>query len=80
MIAPILLFGLGALIDVVWTLSVRAIQEHHAPAAAGYQALFTLIAVGSTWFVVEHRDVVGLVAYAAGGGLGTWWAVTRSRR
>jgi hypothetical protein len=73
----LLLFGLGVLIDWVWSLSVQAINEKRAYQAAAWQALFTAVAVGSTWFVIEARSVLGLVAYAAGGALGTFLAVRR---
>lgn len=74
-----LLFALGVLIDAVWTLSVRAINEKRPLAAGAYMAAFTAIATGSTWMIVEDRSWVGLVLYSMGGGIGTWWVVRRGR-
>lgn len=76
----ILLFGLGVLIDAVWALSVQSINEKRPWSASAFQSLFTAIAVGSTWWVIEDRSWAGLLAYSIGGGVGTFWAVTRSGR
>lgn len=76
----ILLFALGILIDWLWALSALAINEKRATSAGALMALFTMTVTASTWWIVEDRSVLGLLAYAAGGGVGTWFAVRRSGR
>ncbi len=67
----VLLFALGLFLDLVWTFLVQAVHKKRAWTAGAAQTLFTAVVTGSTWFIVEDRTVLGLLAYSIGGGLGT---------
>lgn len=71
MTGVLFLFAVGVLMDVVWSRAVRAVAQKKAYLAAGYAMVLNSIAMGSTWYVVETQSGAALVAYAAGGGLGT---------
>lgn len=66
-----LLFGMGIVVDFLWTRTVSAVSQRRGPPAVAYAIVFNVITMGSTWMVIEARTVPGLLAFAVGGGLGT---------
>jgi hypothetical protein len=66
-----LLFGMGIVVDFLWTRTVSAVSQRRGAPAVAYSVVFNVITVGSTWLVIEARTVPGLLAFAVGGGLGT---------
>ena len=69
------LFLAGTIVDVLYTLLVSAIAAGRAWSAAFWQFTFTVLVVWATWQVIESKSLLELVAYAAGGGFGTWLVV-----
>lgn len=75
-----LLVSAGALLDVLWTLLVIAVDRGWAVRAALAQLAFTLFATGAIVALAETRSVSDLVAYSCGGAAGTWLVVKYGRR
>ena len=74
-----ILFLVGALLDALWTVMVRAIAKGQALRAGFCQVGFTALATWAVWNVVGSSGWTGLALYALGGGVGTWmvtkWSV-----
>jgi len=75
MIFYLALFIAGVVVDVLYTLLVSAIAAGRAGAAALWQLLFTMLVVWATVQVAESKSLAELLAYSAGGALGTWLVV-----
>lgn len=71
----LLLFIMGIVIDVFYTLLVAAIADGRAVLSALCQFIFTVLVIGATWEVVRSESVPELLAYAVGGAVGTWLVV-----
>jgi hypothetical protein len=65
----------GVVLDVLWTLLIQAIQRKRPIRASVYQGLFTFLAVGATWYIVQDASVSSLFAYAVGSSIGTYFVV-----
>jgi hypothetical protein len=73
-------FMFGVAVDLLWTYLVVAIDRGQPLRAALAQIAFTVVAVGATVLCVEARSLPALLAYASGGGLGTYLAVQVGRK
>jgi TctA family transporter len=78
MVFYLALFLAGIVVDVLYTLLVTAIATGRAGTAALWQLLFTIVVVWATVQVAESKSLAELLAYAAGGALGTWLVVVRN--
>jgi hypothetical protein len=75
MVFYLALFIAGVVVDVLYTLLVSAIAAGKAVKAALWQFTFTVLVVWATVQVATSRSLGELLAYAAGGALGTWLVV-----
>jgi hypothetical protein len=73
------LFCFGLAFDVLWTWMVQAVTSHTPIRAGLYAALLNAAATGSTWYIVDAKSFLGLLAFSLGGGIGTALACRKKK-
>lgn len=76
---PLILFMVGLLTDAAWARAVDAVADRRVWRAGFYAGILNAATLATSWFVIESRSALGLLAWAVGGGLGTALAILSSR-
>jgi hypothetical protein len=78
MLRILLAFLCGLFLDLGWTRCVNDVQSNRPIGAANMSVLIYVCTLVSTMLIVD-RAVIACIAYALGGWLGTYIAVTRKK-
>lgn len=74
--AWLILFLLGFVTDLVWTLAVRCTAQNRLLLTATFNAVLSAIALISTWMVIEQASIISALCYILGSFVGTMCTIS----
>lgn len=69
-------FGIGAVLDILGTIDVKAVQNGKALRSATMSWINTIISYISFYYIIQSPEyLLEIVSFATGGAVGAYWII-----